>query len=162
MKNNVGADTRIRPLKIIFSLLLAMMLAIFPLPGWLNLLRPLWVVMVLMYLVLLMPQHMSVGWAWIIGLLLDVLTGTVLGVHALALVVVVYVITKFSHRIRLFSVWQQALTVFIIITVYQAILFWIQAEVGTMLISWQYWLPSLTSAILWPLVFILMDKLYSG
>ena len=88
MKNNVGADTRIRPLKIIFSLLLAMMLAIFPLPGWLNLLRPLWVVMVLMYLVLLMPQHMSVGWAWIIGLLLDVLTGTVLGEHAIALVII--------------------------------------------------------------------------
>jgi rod shape-determining protein MreD len=147
-------------LKLISTVLLAMMLAIFPLPEWINWLRPLWVVMLLIYWVLVMPQHISVGFAWIIGLLLDVLMDTVLGAHALALVIFVYLITKFSHRILLFSIWRQALAVFIIIILYQAILFWIQAMVSSMVITWQYWLPSLTSAIFWPVVYILMQKVY--
>lgn len=141
-----------RPIKIIITFLLAMMLAIFPLPEWLNLLQPLWVVMLMIYWVLNAPQYVGVGCAWFIGLLLDVLTGTVLGVHALALVIISYIVIKISRRMQLFSVVQQSLTIFMVIILYQAILFWVQAMAGSVPITWYYWLPSLTSAIFWPLI----------
>lgn len=142
---------------IVISFLLAMMLTILPLPNWANWLRPIWILIVLIYWVLMMPNSISIEVAWILGLLLDVLTGTTLGEHALILVIVAYFINKFYLRMRLFSLWQQTLTVFTIVVIYQVFIFCIQGLTGSILITWQYWLSSLTSAMLWPWLFTLLQ-----
>lgn len=149
-------------LMIMVSFLLAMMLMILPIPSWANWLRPEWVTMALICWVLIIPERISVGWAFVIGLLLDALTGTVLGEHALALVIIAYFITKFQLRISLFGLLQQFITVFIAIIIYQLCLFCVQGLTGSGLMAWQYWLSSLTSALLWPWMFILLRGFYAG
>ena len=69
-----------------FSLLCAGILSIIPLPEWLAICRPAWVPMVLIYWVLALPQRFRLSFAFVVGLLLDVLQGSLFGVHPLSFV----------------------------------------------------------------------------
>lgn len=138
------------------SILLAMMLSILPLPDWAIWLRPQWVVLVVIYWCLALPERVSVGIAWMIGLLMDVLLGTLLGQHAFALVVVAYIVVKFHPRIRLYPLWQKTLLVFVLLLVYLSLIFWVQGLLGVLPTTWEFWLTAVTSALLWPWVFIIL------
>ncbi len=145
-----------RVLAIGFSLCIAMILTILPLPNWAIWLRPQWVMLVMIYWCLTLPDRISVGLAWAMGLLLDVLLGTLLGQHALALAVVAYFIVKFHPRIRLYPIWQKTIIVFILSLVYLSLIYWVQGLIGIIPNNWELWLPAITSALLWPLVFIIL------
>lgn len=135
---------------IFFTLTLAFILEIIPLPDKLDWLRPEIVVLMMIYWTLSLPHRMGVFWAFFVGIILDLLMGTLLGEHALVLVLVTYLVVKFNVRLRLFPIWQQSLIVFFLILFYQGALFWIQVLQGQAPNTWFYWLPSLTSALVWP------------
>ncbi len=141
---------------IILSITFALILTILPLPLWAAWFRPEWVVLVLVYWNIALPQRVNIGTSWIIGLLLDALSGTILGEHALALVVITYIAVKLHKRIRTVNIWQQSLTLGLLVMLFQAIIFIVQALVGEIPRSFFYWLPSLTSALFWPWVFIIL------
>ncbi|MEY3661077.1 MAG: hypothetical protein RLZZ169_1903, partial [Pseudomonadota bacterium] len=67
---------------IVLSLVFAGVLAVLPLPGWLELWRPDWVALVLVYWVIALPQRVGLLTAWLVGFLVDVLKGTLLGLNA--------------------------------------------------------------------------------
>ncbi len=136
------------------SLIAAMMLNMMPLPDGIQWLRPEWVLMVTVYWVLALPYRVSVAFAWIIGLLLDALYGTLLGEHALALVLVAYIAAKFHRQVRVFPLWQQAMFMMFVVFAYQAILVWLQGLNGEHLLSMWYWLGAITSGLFWPFVFL--------
>lgn len=141
---------------VIFTLVLAMMLTILPLPDWAVWVRPLWVPAVIFYWALAIPDRFSIGVAWIIGIILDILMGTLMGENAFALAAVVYVLSRFHVRIRLFPAWQQTMIVLILSLCYLALLFWMQGLIGQPPLSWQYWSPALSTALLWPWLFVLL------
>ena len=99
---------------------------------------------------------MNIGIAWMLGLLLDAMSGTVLGEHALALATVAYIAVKLHKRVRTASIWQQSLTLLFLVGIFQTVIFIIQAIVGQTPTSFLYWLPTLTSMIFWPWVFIIL------
>ena len=140
------------PLTIIFAFLLTLL----PMPNWAVWLRPAWVLMVLIYWTMTKPEQVNVGVAWLVGILLDVLQGTLLGEHALALTVVIYLVARMVSRLRMYPLIQQGLSVFLLVLVYQFILFCIQGFLGSLPQSWLYWSSSLTSMLLWPWVFSIM------
>ena len=72
------------------SLLLALLLSVWPLPLWAQWGRPEWVAMVLIYWVLALPARVGIGVCWFTGLVLDILEGSPPGQNALALGVVAY------------------------------------------------------------------------
>ena len=143
-------------LLIIASLVVAMMLTIVPVPFWAGWARPLWVPAVAFYWALALPERFSLGAAWCVGILLDVLLGTLLGENALGLVLAVFVISKLYTRIRLFPMWQQVGIIFLLSLCHLTLLFWTQGLIGEAAVSWQFWVPSVTTALLWPWLFILM------
>ena len=100
---------RDRAAPLLVSLAIAMVLTVMPLPAMLAPLRPYWVALVVIFWCLETQALISLGSAFLIGLLLDVLTGTLLGMHALGLVILVYLVTRFRARLRFFPPWQQAL-----------------------------------------------------
>ncbi|NIR61524.1 MAG: rod shape-determining protein MreD, partial [Gammaproteobacteria bacterium] len=89
----------------------ALMLAMVPLPEAVDSLRPDWVALVVLYWAIALPQRFGLLFAWIAGLLLDVSMGTLLGQHALGLVLVAAVALRLHQRLRLFPLAQQALVV---------------------------------------------------
>ena len=75
---------------IFFTLLIALFLMVMPLPEWIRPFRPEWVTLVVIYWCLALPSRVNIGIAWIMGLIVDVLTGTLLGQHALAMAIVAF------------------------------------------------------------------------
>jgi rod shape-determining protein MreD len=146
-------------LVIVLSFTVAMMLAIMPLPEGLRAARPDWVGLTLIFWCLTLPYRVSVGTAFIVGLLLDTLTGTLLGEHALALSLVAFVCVRLHQRIRLYPRWQQALTVLVLLMLHQLITLWVDRTIGRPALPLSYWLASLVGMLLWPLVYRILGAL---
>jgi rod shape-determining protein MreD len=145
-----------RQTPIIISLVIALMLAIAPLPEWAEPFRPDWVVLTLIYWSMTFPGNYSVGAAWIIGLIVDVAQGTLLGQHALAFSIVIYVTVKFHLQLRQFPLLQLTATVFAMLALYQFVLFWINGVAGVNAPMVTYWGPVLGGTMIWPLVTIVL------
>ncbi len=144
---------------VVPTLIVALMLLMWPLPDWLAYLRPDFVSLVLIYWVLALPERIGVTVAWVVGLLLDVTHGAILGQHALGLVLVVFIVQLEYQRIRVFSLVQQALAVFVLLLVKQVLVLWVSGLVGQAPPLQYYFLPSLAGALLWPWLFLLLRNL---
>jgi len=144
---------------VIPTLIVALMLNMWPLPEWLEHARPEWVVLVLIYWALAMPEQIGVTVAWFVGLLLDVTQGAIIGQHAVGLVLVVFVINTQYQRIRVFSLAQQALVVLLLLLIKQVLVLWVSGMVGQAPDIGLYFLPALTGAIFWPWLFVILRDL---
>jgi rod shape-determining protein MreD len=141
-----------RPLKVAFTIVIALMLTIAPVPEWAQGFRPDWLALTLIYWSMNSPQKFGVGWAWLTGLLLDVAQGTLLGQHALALTLIIYVTVKFHLQMRQFPTLQLSATVFALLALYQFILFWVNGVAGLNAPAVSYWGPVIAGSLIWPLV----------
>lgn len=144
---------------VLFSLLVAFMLASIPLPEWGNPWRPAWVALTLMYWCLAMPERVGVLTAWVIGILLDVMHGALLGQHALGLAFVAFIVLSYHQRIRVYPMVQQALVVGSIVFLYQVWMISIYNTVGSRHYPSTFLLVACTSALLWPWLFVLLRDL---
>lgn len=144
---------------ILMTFTVAMLLTIVPLPEGLRTLRPDWVGLTLIFWCLVLPYRVSVGSGFIAGLLLDVLTGTLLGQHALALSIMAYVCVRMHQRIRAYPIWQQALTVLVLLILHQLLTLWVDSTIGRPGRSPGYWLPSVFGMLLWPFAYRLLTAL---
>jgi rod shape-determining protein MreD len=149
---------RDRAAPLLVSLAIAMVLTVIPLPAMLAPLRPYWVALVVIFWCLETQALISLGSAFLIGLLLDLLTGTLLGMHALGLVILVYLVTRFRARLRFFPPWQQALSVLALLLNDRIIVLWIISLRGDALPAVSFWSEPLVSTLLWPWVFLLLDR----
>ena len=144
---------------IVLTFAAAMLLTIIPLSDGLRTLRPDWVALTVIFWCLALPYRVSVGSGFIAGLFLDVLTGTLLGQHALALSLIAYVCVRLHQRIRIYPMWQQSLTVLVLLILHQLLTLWIDSIIGRPIHPPSYWLQSLISAALWPPIYHLMTTL---
>lgn len=144
---------------IFLTITAAIFLSLLPLPEVLLPLKPYWVAMVLIYWSLETQDMISLGLAFLIGLVLDALSGSLMGLHALSLVVMVFLVQRFRSRLRFFPPWQQALSVLGLLVNDRIILIWITVLLGEPLPTWQYWLPPLVGMALWPWLFLLLDRI---
>lgn len=139
---------------VVLSLLAGLTLMIVPLPEWARLLRPEWLSLVLIYWVLALPHRIGMGVAWCMGLLLDVMRDTLLGQHALALVIIAFIVLQLHQRLRLFPLWQQSLVIFVLLLIQTVVIFWIKGIIGEAPGFWYTLIPAVMSALVWSLVFI--------
>ena len=147
---------------LVLVLVVALLLTLLPLPGQLEALRPFWVGLVLIYWALELREMVSLGLAFILGVLLDVLTASLMGLNALSLVVLIYLVQRFRARLRFFPPWQQALAVLGLLVNDQIIRLWVSSLLGEPLPTWHYWLSPLVGMALWPWLFLLLDRVRAG
>ena len=138
------------------TLLIAMILALLPMPDWTIWLRPAWVLLVLIYWAMVVPARVSVGTAWVAGIIFDLLNGGLLGEHAFAFMAVIYFVARMHMRLRMYPMLQQGISVFMFVLLYQFIIYCTQGFIGELPSSRLYWLSSVTSMLLWPWLFVLM------
>jgi len=142
---------------VIVTLLVGLMLTMMPLPESVEPYRPDWLTLVMIFWAMQLPRTWSVGSAWAAGILLDVAQGTLLGQHALALAVVVFVTVRFHLLMRVFPLSQLTATVFALLALYQFLLFWINGVAGVAAPSVAYWAPVLTGTLVWPFLFLFLS-----
>ncbi len=143
---------------IYLSLLAALLLTVTPVPFQFNLFRPDWVLLVLIYWILALPRRVNIGTAFFMGLLTDVLVGTVLGVNALAFSVVAFVVAVNHLKIRNFAVIQQSLLIGLMLALYQLLLFWLSHFLTGVYFRPGYLWPVLIGTIVWPWLFWLLRR----
>jgi rod shape-determining protein MreD len=144
---------------IILTIIAAILLSMLPLPAMLESLKPYWVALVIIYWSLETRSSISLGLAFFVGILVDIFSGSLLGLHALSLVVMAFLVQRFRSRIRFFPPWQQALSVLGLLVNDRIILIWIGALLGEPLPTLSYWLSPLIGMAVWPWLFLLLDGL---
>lgn len=144
---------------IIGSFLVALLLAIYPLPHDLAWARPEWVALVLVYWTIALPERIGLWTAFVVGILVDGLEGNPIGQSAFSLSVVTYAVLLTYQRLRMFAAWQQAFFVFVLIGVHQLLVNWVQSLTGVATGSLRFLLPAVTSALLWPWLMIFLRGL---
>lgn len=143
----------------IITVIVAFMLAIMPLPDWAVEFRPDWVTLVLIFWAMMLPAHVGVTIAWFSGLLLDVSYGTLMGQHAIGMVFVIYVIQLQHQRLRVASLLQQAIVIFVLLLIKQLFVLWVDGMLGRPPESWLYFMPTMTSTLLWPWTYLILRDL---
>jgi len=142
---------------VIVTLVVGLMLSIMPLPDWLIAFRPDWIALLLIFWSMQLPRTWSIGTAWIVGIVLDVSYGTLLGQHALALSIIVFVTVRFHLLMRVFPLSQLSATVFALLALYQFILFWVNGVMGVRAPAETYWGPVISGTILWPFLYMFLS-----
>jgi rod shape-determining protein MreD len=141
------------------SFVVGLMTSVFSLSGDLVWLRPQIVALIFIYWALVCPHLVGIFTAWLLGLMLDILAYTHLGQHSLAMVIVAYICLQSYQRIRRYSAWQQAGWVFVMIGIHQLFVNWVHSLTGHSAHPSQFLLPALSSALLWPAVYVLLERL---
>ncbi len=116
--------------------------------------------LVLIYWCMVRPQAVGIGVAFGLGLLQDSLSGVLLGQHAFGFVIIAYLSHQLSPRIRLFPIWQQTLSILMLLTLEQLLYLWIMALTYQPPDTLLYWMPSITGTVLWPILFLLLQQLH--
>ena len=140
---------------IYITLLFAILLMLVPLPDTLRYARPEWVAITLIYWAMALPQRVSIGVAWFTGLVMDVVTGGILGIHAFAYALVIYLVGRLHLQLRQYPLWQQAFTILSLVSLVHFIVM-LSAPIT---FSWNHWLTILTSTLVWPFVYAVLRKI---
>lgn len=151
-----------RRLPVVVTLVVGLMLSIMPLPNLIAPFRPDWLALLLIFWAMQLPRTWSIGTAWIIGLILDVSYGTLLGQHALALSVIVFVTVRFHLLMRVFPLSQLTATVFALLALYQFLLFWVNGVAGVSAPLPAYWAPVVTGTLIWPFLYMFLSGVRYG
>lgn len=139
------------------TFLVAMLLSVYPLPiGW-RWWRPEFVLMVAIYWIFAQPLRISLVALCLLGVFQDVLEGTPLGQHGLALVIVAYICLLSWQRVRNYSLWQQSCWVFVLIAVSQLTDSWVQAISGMAISGPEFLIPAFASACFWPVCYLILE-----
>jgi rod shape-determining protein MreD len=142
---------------IAVSVLLAMLFAIYPLPlSWSNY-RPEILCLVIIYWVLHKPEQVGVGFAWLVGMVQDVVEDGVWGGHAVALALVAYICLMSYRRLRIYSLVQQAVWVFVFVGVHQVLVNWIQSLDGYAGQVRYLTISAMATALVWPFLALSLD-----
>jgi rod shape-determining protein MreD len=137
---------------MLLTAFVALVLTAFPLPAWLDVLRPAFLVLTVLHWSVNAPRTGGVALGFFAGLALDVFQGPVLGQHALALALVAYIMVREHQRIRSKPAFQQSLIVFAALATYEFVVFAIDGWSGHPVTSPLRWVHTVTGALIWPLV----------
>src|SRR5262252_2891144 len=135
---------------MVLTAFVALVLTAFPLPAWLDVLRPAFLVLTVLHWSINAPRTGGIAFGFFAGLALDVIQGPVLGQHALALALVAYVMVREHQRIRFKPALQQSLIVFAALAIYEFVVFAIDGWSGHPVTSPLRWVHTVTGALIWP------------
>ena len=138
---------------ILVTFFVAMILNIVSYPEWMQYAAPDWVLLVLFYWCLALPERIGVGYGWLAGLFLDILYYSILGQHAVGMAFVALIAVSGHRRIRLYELWQQCIVVLVVATISIAFRVWIYNLTSGTEIRLEFWQSALTTSLMWPVVY---------
>ena len=155
----MSSDQAGRHLSVVISIVIALALTMLPLPRALDVVRPDWVALIVIFWALSVPRSYGVGIAFLVGIVLDVSQGTLLGQHALGLTIVAYITVRFHLQMRVFPLLQLTAFVFALNALYRFLLFWINGVAGISAPASTYWGPVVSCLVIWPLLYTFLSGL---
>lgn len=149
-------------LVLVFIFIVAFVLEIMPWPSGFQGLRPTWIALLLIYWSLALPDKISVGTAFLAGIVWDLILGSILGIHALVLSIAIYFVAKHHLILRNLSLWLQSLLVMVYIALIRFCIFLVELVLHGASFNSQELLGAIISGVLWPWIFLLMRQIRRG
>ena len=145
-------------LPIIFSVIAASVLMVYPLSytssGW----RPLFMLMVTLFWVLGQPTWCGIWFAFGTGLFADLLLDAPLGMNALSFVVITFV-ARFLTRERRIMTFANLWVISAIAILAHLALIWVMQVMGGIQFPFaRHWQPLLSSILLWPVLYYFLRR----
>jgi rod shape-determining protein MreD len=144
------------------SVTIALLLGLLPLPMPLQPLRPYWLALVVAYWVIDDPERTGLGFAFALGLCADLAFGGLLGEQALRLVVMAFILRRFRAQLRFFPLSQQALAIGGLLLNDRVVAAVLHLMLDEPQLPGSFWWSPLTGMLLWPPVFVLLDRFRLG
>ncbi|MGH8205347.1 MAG: rod shape-determining protein MreD [Steroidobacteraceae bacterium] len=146
---------------VVLTSLVALVLTLVPLPHWAAILRPAFLVLVVLYWSTMLPRAGGMTLGFGSGLALDAFQGSVLGEHALALSFVTYLAIRLNLLVRAKPLFEQSLFVFAALMAYELLLWVIDGWSGYPLSTPTRWVHTLTGSLIWPLVVGILGRFHA-
>lgn len=144
---------------IVVSFVAALVLDFIDLGETLSVFNPPWALMVLIYWCWIVPSQVGPVVGFGVGLLVDVLSAGVLGLHGLGGAVVGFLANKLRPFFNRSVLWQHAVVVMGLVLVHKAVVGWVQSLFESVSLGMTYWLAVLVVLPVWPLVYTLLKEL---
>ena len=141
------------------SLAAGLLFLVAPLPSPADAMRPHLLALALVYWALEAPGRGGLATAWVVGLLADVVGGTLLGEQALRMAVLVFLVQRFRAQLRFFPLWQQSAAVGLLLLNDLVLMLLIRAIAGGGWPPLGVFLSPLAGMLVWPWGFLLLDAL---
>ena len=144
----------VNPLFIVITLLLALIINMLPLGRivWL----PDWLMVLLAFWSLHQPQRVGLGIAFALGLIMDVDRASLLGQHALAYTLLVYVTGAISRRLLWFSSPIQALHLLPLFALAHGVQVLLRVAAGGIFPGPLLLVAPVLETVLWPIISVLL------
>lgn len=139
--------------------LIAFVFSIIPLPNFLQIVMPEWIPLILFFFSIMHPEKIGLFLALAFGIILDLFSGSLLGQHALSLLVTVAICLRLSLIVRVFPIWQLNLFIIIMLIIYEFILFWIDGVLSNNVPVSERIVPIFSSILVWPIILRYIPKL---
>ncbi|HPQ97410.1 MAG: rod shape-determining protein MreD [Thiothrix sp.] len=132
------------------SLLISVGLNNLPLSGPWEIWLPDWVVLALVHWALVIRQKTSLFMAFVIGLMTDAMSSSLMGQHAFSYVMVAYFSVRLGLRMSPEAYLQQFALLFIVVGIFMLANLWIRSLTSYTGQGFNYWAPLVGSLVLWP------------
>ncbi len=144
-------------LPIPMSLLIGVILTVYPVPyAWLTW-RPEFMLMLTLFWVMVQPTWCGIWFAFFVGLLTDFMLDSQLGLHALVFVVLSFLAKFFMRHKRMLTFLNLWIISTIAVLANLMILFIFQRMSGNIVSFW-FWGPLLPSIVIWPLIYTCLKR----
>lgn len=144
------------PGAVLVTLLIAIILTIIPLGENLAFWRPEWIALTFIHWALIIQDRLSLLMAFVAGLAVDTLFGSILGQHALGYLLVAYFSVRLGLRMSPEAFLQQTALLGVVLGFYMLINLWIHGVTGSGGGGLLYWASLLSSIIVWPVYHALL------
>lgn len=138
-----------------FALISALVFFLMPWPSGVLIFRPDFVLLTLIFWLVRAPNLCNIGTAWLLGLCVDLATGSMFGQHALTYTITGFFAVFYQRRLVLFSGTQQLFYVFNLLIIAQLVLLMLKIFAGDTFIGWQYFIPSIVGVLVWKIALML-------
>lgn len=146
--------------RLFISFIIALILTILPLPDLFVGLRPPWVLIVLLYLQLFLPDYFKISFLIILGLMLDVLLSSLLGQHVFVFALTTWIASSKARRFRLFSIGQQMGLIGFFCLFYQLVILMMDASLGYSIQPVMAIGSAIISILFWPWLRLITDDVF--
>ena len=139
------------PGAVLVTLIIAMLLTLIPLGDYWSLWRPEWIALTLVHWALVIQDRLSLLLAFLVGLIIDTMFGSLMGQHALGFLLVAYFSVRLGLRMTAQAFFQQFALLFVILGLYMLVNLWVQRVTSGSTGGWLYWASLASSLVIWPI-----------
>ena len=108
-------------LLIFTTLFVALFIDTYLFPSHFQILKPTFVLLTLIYWNMALPDRIGITAAFLFGIFVDLIEGSLLGLHGILFILITYTCQRFFYQFRVSPLWQQSFILFFMFFLYKQV-----------------------------------------